>query len=50
MNLNIFVSTFSSFLENIVSQQLTTDLIGLFIFNILVVLIVNIVYSIKEVF
>ena len=50
MNLNIFVSTFSSFLENIVSQQLTTDLIGLFIFNILVVLIINIVYSIKEVF
>lgn len=50
MNLNIFVSTFSSFLQNIVSQQLTADLIGLFIFNILVVLIVNIVYSIKEVF
>lgn len=50
MNLNIFITTFSSFLENIVSQQFTADLIGLFIFNILVVLIVNIVYSIKEVF
>lgn len=50
MNLNLFITTFSSFLENIVSQQFTTDLLGLFIFNILVVLIVNIVYSIKEVF
>lgn len=50
MNLNIFITTFSSFLENIVSQQFTSDLIGLFIFNILVLLIVNIVYSIKEVF
>lgn len=50
MNLNLFITTFSNFLENIVSQQFTSDLIGLFIFNILVVLIVNIVYSIKEVF
>lgn len=50
MNLNLFTTTFSNFLENIVSQQFTADLIGLLIFNILVVLIVNIVYSIKEVF
>lgn len=50
MNLNLFTTTFSTFLENIISQQFTTDLIGLFIFNVLVVLIVNIVYSIKEVF
>lgn len=48
MNLNLFISTFSSFLENIVSQQFTAYLLGLFIFNILVVFIVNIVYSIKE--
>lgn len=48
MNLDLFISTFSSFLENITSQQFTVDLLGLIIFNILVVLIVNIVYSIKE--